>query len=127
MSIQIQQQAKAIAALVIAHIDAKIQEFHGKAIPNGQGRKFRSFKEARQFARKLGLKSSTAWKEWSGVGPRPRGLAALSPEQRSIVARKAARTRKLRAAGRKAALTRVRREAARKAVATRTRNARKAS
>ncbi len=41
---------------------------------------------------------------------------------RSSAAKKAARTRKLRAAGKKAALTRKRREAGRKAAATKMRN-----
>jgi hypothetical protein len=46
--------------------------------------------------------------------PRPRGLAALSPAERSVVALKAAQTRKRRAA-------------ANKAVATRKKNAKKAA
>lgn len=39
---------------------------------------------------------------------KPRGMAALSPEERSEVAKRAAATRKLRAAGKKAAATRKR-------------------
>jgi hypothetical protein len=54
---------------------------------------------------------------------KPRGMAALSAEDRSVVARKAALTRKRRAAGRKAATTRKRREAGRKAAETRRANA----
>ncbi|WP_100181938.1 integrase repeat-containing protein [Candidatus Nitrosotenuis aquarius] len=34
-------------------------------------RKYRSFKDAREFARKLGLKNGREWKEWSKSGARP--------------------------------------------------------
>jgi hypothetical protein len=49
---------------------------------------------------------STGSPKRNGSAKRPRGLAALSPEERSEAGRKAAATRKRRAAGRKAAETR---------------------
>ncbi|XRB10847.1 hypothetical protein RI054_01g06610 [Pseudoscourfieldia marina] len=46
----------------------------GKAARNTKESEFRSFEEARTYARTLGLKSQGQWKAWSKSGKRPDGI-----------------------------------------------------